>query len=81
MGHSWDPDLVPNKNPVASTPYVVESPMVASASPAVLSARLVMPATPATLQIPAGPGVASVPEVANVEIKLTSDSNWACRKK
>ena len=51
--------------------------MVASASPAVLSARLVLPAT---LQIPADPEVASMPEVANVEIKLTYDSNWACEK-
>jgi len=52
--------------------------VVASASPAVLSTRLVLPAT---LQIPAGPEVASMPEVANVEIKLTYDSNSACREK
>ena len=60
--------------------------MVASASPAVLSARLVLPATlqipagPEVAPMPTGPEVASMPEVANVEIKLTYDSNWACEK-
>ena len=71
-----------------------ESPVVASASPDMASARLVLPATPATLQVPtcpvaaespvvpsAIPVVGSMPEVANVEIKLASCSNCACREK